>query len=90
MPDETAALDQTIVEWARHALMVRHSQNWEMETVSNAAHLIAEVSAQTGRAQGAVLADIERVISLFHYDSVRQRALDALREALRRDADANV
>jgi hypothetical protein len=88
MSTETDELDRELVEEMRAALMRCHHHDWEMETVSNAAHLIAEVVAQTGRGAGVVLDQIDAAVSLFDYDSVRQRALDALRAALRSDAVA--
>lgn len=71
-----------VVERARKALMKRHHDEWTMETVSNAAHLIGEVVEQTDRTYATALREVDQAVSGFDHDSIRQHALDALRRAL--------
>jgi hypothetical protein len=83
------APDPAMVERMRAVFMKRHHHKWEMETVSNAAHLVAEVVAHTGRDERAVRDEVDGAVSLFQHDTVRQLALDALRDALRKDVAAS-
>lgn len=74
--------DPALVERMRRDLMYRHSEEWSMETVSCAAHLIAEVVAVTGRSTKRAFREVEGVVALFDHDSVRQRVIEALHDAL--------
>lgn len=71
-----------VVERARRDLMKRHAHEWEMETVSTAAHLIGEVVERTNRTYAAALREIDQAASVFDDDRMRQHALDALQRAL--------
>jgi hypothetical protein len=79
---EGAAMTTAVAERARKDLMKRHAHEWEMETVSTAAHLIGEVVERTDRTYAAALREIDQAASAFDHDSVRQHVLDALQRAL--------
>lgn len=77
-----------LVERMRAALMERHHDEWEMETVGRAAYLIARVVAMTGRAETDVLRDVDQAVSMFESEPVRRQVINALGRSLSDPSDA--